>query len=157
MQHRYSKIRTFDSLCAIPFEPLRRRACTRVRHYQSRAIKITALCGHLPKITMLALLFRDISVAKNGRFKRRGAHRIKNNVGLTPGVTVFSRNEFHERPTRHPGHRVHPPRPERVAKCFPGGFNYAKIFRLHVRLKATLRKRVSSRFISIETRLIHTP
>lgn len=34
-----------------------------------------------------AFSFRDISAAENDQFKRLGAHRIKNNIGLTPRVT----------------------------------------------------------------------
>lgn len=51
---------------SLPSCPLRSLfTATRAQHRQSRAIKITALRGHLREITELGLLFRDISVAEN--------------------------------------------------------------------------------------------
>lgn len=72
-------------------------AHARMQHHSgSCAIKITALCGHLPEITVATLLFRDFSAAENGQFKWLGAHRVKNNIELTPRVMDCFRNELHK-------------------------------------------------------------
>lgn len=82
--------RNFDSLCAILF-----RFPSPLCMYVYSVIKVARL-----KLKRSAVISRRLqrlhfySVAENDHFKWLGAHRIKNNVGLTPRVTDFSETSF---------------------------------------------------------------
>lgn len=93
------KRRNFDSLYArISFDPFRMHACNVIRVARLKLQRSAVISRRLQ---CRALLFRDISAAKNGRIKRLGAHRIKNNVELTPRVTNFFRTSFISGKARH--------------------------------------------------------
>lgn len=116
----------------------------RMQHHSgSCAIKITALCGHLPEITVATLLFRDFSATENGQFKRLGAHRIKNNIGLTPRVMDCFRNELHKwEPSSSLSSLSRWPR-SRFRKYFSSDFNY---FARNIRILQAILSDVISRW-----------